>query len=123
MCWPVSQPIPLRHGGSEMRDGEMVRADGGGPLMKIVDKRNGEARCVWFDQRGSIHSQYFEMDRLSPFWLSTSPKSLWPDITQIDLIAIEQEERVAAKVRKVNRRNSKKAKRSNKISRRRNVAA
>jgi len=102
----------------------MVRNDGGGPLMKIVGRWHSEAHCIWIDTRGSIHSQYFEMDQLSPFWLSTSPRSLWPDVSQI--AEIEEQDTIvlpagrhAAKARKANRQN----RRSNKIRRRVNVAA
>jgi uncharacterized protein YodC (DUF2158 family) len=101
----------------------MVRADGGGPLMKIIDTDRGEARCIWFDQRGAVHVRRFDMDRLNPFWLSTGPKSLWPDITQIDLIAIEKEEREAAESRKAGRKAARKQRRSNKTKRRADATA
>lgn len=104
-----------------MRKGEMVRADSGGPLMKIVDKSHGEAQCVWFDNRGAVHHRSFDMDSLSPLHLVVSPRSTWPDITQIDLIEIEKEERAAAASRKAANKAARKQRRSNKIKSRRNV--
>jgi uncharacterized protein YodC (DUF2158 family) len=106
-----------------MRYGEMVRIDGSGPLMKIVGERSGEARCVYFDQTGAIHSRYVNFDRLTPFWLSTGPKSLWPDITQIDMIEIEREERDARLARKAAKKLSRKSRRSNRIRSARHAAA
>ena len=95
----------------------MVVPTGGGPLMKIVDKDRGEARCVWFDNRGAIHHRNFDMDRLSPLHLVVGPKSTWPDITQVDLIQIEKEEREAAQARRVSRKAARKARRSLRIKR------
>lgn len=85
--------------------------------MKIVDKDRGEARCVWFDNRGAIHHRNFDMDRLSPLHLVVGPKSTWPDITQVDLIQIEKEEREAAQARRVSRKAARKARRSLRIKR------
>jgi uncharacterized protein YodC (DUF2158 family) len=65
-----------------LRTGEMVRA-GGGRLMKISDINDDVAECVWFDGRGTIHVREYDVDRLDPFWLSTGPKSLWPEVNDI----------------------------------------
>lgn len=102
--------------------GRMVRAGGSQP-MKVADISDGIARCILVDSEGRIHRRFHHVDQLSPLWLSLQPKSLWPEITQIDVIAIEHEEEVAAAQRKAQRRAGKKAKRSNKIKRRAPVPA
>lgn len=103
--------------------GEMVRADGGGPLMKIISRWNDQAHCVWVDQRGVIHRRDFDVNRLSPFWLTIGPRTTWPEITQIDLIAIDREERKAASAREASKKAAKRARRSNKLKRRSDAAA
>jgi uncharacterized protein YodC (DUF2158 family) len=104
-----------------MNSGDMVRADGGGPLMKILEKQNGAAFCVWIDQAGSIHAQYFEFNRLSPFWLFTGPKTTWPEVT--DLPGDFEGLNVSAKKGKKQRGSSRRPKASKKIKGRRNAAA
>jgi uncharacterized protein YodC (DUF2158 family) len=103
-----------------MQVGEMVRADGGGPMMKIVDKSNGHAECVWFDQRGAIHRRTYEMGELSPFWLSIGPRTAWPEITDLP-DDFEMPGKPPAKTKR--RTASKKPRTSNKIRGRRNAAA
>ncbi|QOZ52867.1 hypothetical protein XH90_16975 [Bradyrhizobium sp. CCBAU 53338] len=62
---------------------------------------------------------------MTPLWLSLSPKTTWPDISQIDVITIEKEERDAASARKAtraaSRKAARKARRSNRIRRGRNA--
>ena len=101
-----------------MHVGHMVRAEGGGPLMKILSKWNGQAHCAWVDQRGNIHYRDFEMDQLLPFWLATGPRTTWPEITDMPdepngpkLISVKK-----------GRGSSKKPRASNRIRRRRNAA-
>lgn len=96
--------------------GQMVRAGGSAP-MKVVDISNDIAECVWIDGNGVIRRRFHEIDHLTPFWMSLGPKSLWPDMSQIDLIEIEREERAAAAQRKAQRDAAKKAKKSNKLKR------
>ena len=71
-----------------LREGDMARA-GSGRLMKISTITNDVAECVWFDNRGTIHARDFEVDALKPFWLSATPRSLWPEINDMpdDLVA------------------------------------
>jgi uncharacterized protein YodC (DUF2158 family) len=94
----------------------MVRA-GGSAAMKVVDISNNVAECIWIDGNGAIRRRFHYLDQLTPFWMTMGAKSLWPDITQIDLIAIEQEERQAVTERQATRRAAKRARRSNKIKR------
>lgn len=94
--------------------GQMVRVGGSAP-MKVIDISEGVAECIWIDGAGKICRRFHDVDQLTPFWMSLGPKSLWPDITQIDLIEIEKEERQAAADRKASRKAAKKSRRSNKI--------
>jgi uncharacterized protein YodC (DUF2158 family) len=78
-----------------LSEGQMVRA-GGGRLMKIAVISNDVAECVWFDGRGTIHVREFDVDRLDPFWLSTGPRSLWPEINDMpDAVAAAADEAAA----------------------------
>lgn len=94
--------------------GQMVRV-GGSAAMKVVDMAEGIAECIWIDGAGRIRRRFHDVEQLVPFWMSLGPKSLWPDMSQIDLVAIEKEERQAAEARRAARKASRKARRSNKI--------
>lgn len=96
--------------------GAMVRAGGSQP-MKVVGISGGVVECVLVDGNGIIRRRYHSADQLSPLWLSLQPKSLWPEITQIDVMAIEREEREATEAKQAERRAAKKSRRSNKIKR------
>jgi hypothetical protein len=102
----------LREG--ELREGDMARA-GGGRLMKISSITNDVAECIWFDSRGTIHARDFEVSALKPFWLSTTLRSLWPEIIDLpdDLVAAMD---AAADAKR--RAKSTKSRMSNKIKRR-----
>jgi uncharacterized protein YodC (DUF2158 family) len=64
-----------------LRTGDMARA-GGGRLMKICDISN-DAECAWFDSRGTVHVRAYDVEILTPFWLATGPRTLWPEINDI----------------------------------------
>ena len=95
--------------------GEMVRAGSSAPMKVISYIGYGTVECVWVDGNGVIRRRPHASDSLTPMWMSLGPKSLWPDMSQVDLIAIEKEERVAADERRAARKASRKARRSNKI--------
>ncbi len=97
--------------------GAMVRAGGSQP-MKVVGISGDVVECVLVDGNGIIRRRYHSADQLSPLWLSLQPKSLWPEITQLDVMAIAREEREATEAKKAERRAAKKSRRSNKIKRR-----
>lgn len=94
--------------------GQMVRV-GGSAAMKVIDISGGIAECIWIDGNGRIRRRYHHVGELTPFWMSLGPKSLWPETTHADLIAIEKEERAASNARKATRRAAKRARRSNKV--------
>ncbi|WP_246783594.1 hypothetical protein [Bradyrhizobium sp. CCBAU 21365] len=89
--------------------------------MKIIDQSHGEAQCVWFDNRGTVHRRSFDVDSLAPLRLVVSPRSTWPEITQIDVIQIEKEQRDVAASRRSARAAARKSRRSNRIKRGRNA--
>ena len=96
--------------------GQMVRA-GGSAAMKVIDISDGVAECIWIDGNGGIRRRFHVVRDLVPMWLSLGPQSLWPEITDLDLPEIEEEERRAKLERALKAKASKKAKRSNKIKR------
>ncbi|WP_194482490.1 hypothetical protein [Bradyrhizobium sp. CCBAU 53338] len=102
----------------------MVRAGGSAPML-IVGEDGGTATCVFVDSNGAIRKRSCLVGQLTPLWLSLSPKTTWPDISQIDVITIEKEERDAASARKAtraaSRKAARKARRSNRIRRGRNA--
>lgn len=100
----------------------MVRA-GGSPPMLVVGRENGMTECVFIDGAGVIRHRTHPDGSIVPLWLSLSPRTTWPETSQLDLIAIENEERVAAEDRRKSRRAARKAKRSNKIKGRKHAAA
>lgn len=95
--------------------GQMVRAGSSAPMKLIRYTGDGAAECIWIDGNGVIRRRYHHVDQLTPLWMSLGPKSLWPDMTQLDLVAIEKEERQAAAARRAARKASRKSRRSNKI--------
>lgn len=95
--------------------GQMVRAGSSAPMKVVRYVGDGTAECVWIDGNGIIRHRLHTIDSLLPMWMSLGPKSLWPDISQIDLIEIEREEREAKDVRRAARKASRKARRSNKL--------
>jgi hypothetical protein len=96
--------------------GQMVRAGSSQP-MKVIGVTDGIAKCILVDSNGIIRRRFHHIDQLSPLWLSLQPRSLWPETTHIDILAIDQEERAAAASKKERQRLAKKSKRSNKIKR------
>jgi hypothetical protein len=97
--------------------GRMVRAGSSQP-MKVVNLSDGIAKCILVDSSGFIRRRFHPVDDLTPLWLSLQPRSLWPEITQVDILSIDKEERAAAASKKERQRLAKRAKRSNKIKRR-----
>ncbi len=98
-----------------------MRAGNSAPML-VVAEDGRTATCVFVDSNGSIRKRSCFLDQLTPLWLSLSPKTTWPDTSQIDLIAIEKEERQAAGARKAARQAARKARRSNRIKRGSNAA-
>jgi uncharacterized protein YodC (DUF2158 family) len=100
-----------------MRINSAVRASGT-PIMKLVAFRpGGTALCVWVNGDGIVKRRAFDLDVLFPFWETLSPRCLWPEVNQFDLLEIEKEERVAAESRRAERRVARKSRRSRKIKR------
>jgi uncharacterized protein YodC (DUF2158 family) len=106
-----------------MRAGEMVRHNGGGPAMRVMDVFNAMVRCILIDSHGRIRQRFHYDHELTPLWLSLQPRSLWPDPGQLDAVEIEKEERAAAESRKAGRKAGRKQRRSNKAKRRSDAAA
>lgn len=96
--------------------GQMVRA-GGSAAMKVVDISDGIAECLWIDGNGTIRRRFHSVGDLVPMWMSLGPQSLWPEITDLDLIEIEEEERRAKIERALKAKASRKSKRSHKVKR------
>src|SRR5713101_5728596 len=92
----------------------MVRAGSSQP-MKIVGLSDGIAKCVMIDSRGFIQRRFHPVDDLVPMWLSFQPKSLWPEITQADILAVDREEQAAAAEKSEKQRLAKRGKRSYRI--------
>jgi uncharacterized protein YodC (DUF2158 family) len=105
-----------------MRAGQMVRHQGGGPAMRVLDVFHDMVRCVIVDGHGCIRQRFHYQRDLTPLWLSLQPRTLWPDPGQLDMLGIEKEEREAAAQRKAKAAISKKPKRSNKIKGRSDAA-
>lgn len=92
------------------RAGDMARV--GGRLVKICAIESYSAECVWFDHAGRIHSGGFDVGALSPIWVS--PKTLWPEISEMpDFLVAELEARAIER----RRARYRKPKRSNKLTR------
>lgn len=85
-------------------------------LLANVDA-DGQAECLLIDGRGDIRHRYYHIDQLTPLWLSLQPKSCWPEITQLDLIANQREEMLDLQAKEGRRRAAKKGKRSNRLKR------
>lgn len=100
-----------------IRHGVMVRADASPPML-VVDIWDGIARCWLVDGAGALRTRFYPVADLTPLWLSLSPRSLWPDITHIDLLQAEADGVRAAQERVLARRRAKRARRSLKIQRR-----
>jgi hypothetical protein len=94
----------------------MVRAGSSAPML-IVSTDRGVALCVFVDGNGIIRERHHHVDQLTPLWLSLSPKTTWPESGNLDLVAIEREEREARASRKASQKAARKARRSNKIRR------
>jgi hypothetical protein len=97
--------------------GQMVRA-GSSVAMKVIAITNDIAECWWIDGNGVVRRRFYSLEQLTPMWMSLGPKCLWPDTTQLDLIAIEKEQRLIEEAKRAAKRASKKASRSNKTKRR-----
>jgi uncharacterized protein YodC (DUF2158 family) len=97
-----------------LREGDMARA-GSGRLMKISTITNDVAECVWFDNRGAVHTRDFDVDSLKPFWLSATPRSLWPEINDMPDQLVAAMDAAADAKRKAK---ATKARMSNKLKRR-----
>lgn len=93
---------------------------GGGRLVKILDISNYTAECIWFDSRGNIHLRDYDVGDLRPFWLSATPRSLWPEVTDLpDSVVAAMEAQTLA--RRAKRTHTKRL--SNKIKRQRGKTA
>jgi uncharacterized protein YodC (DUF2158 family) len=100
-----------------IRSGQMVRAGGSPPMLLSNVDADGQAECLVIDSRGGIRHRFFHVDQLVPLWLSLQPKSLWPEITQVDLIANQREEMLELHAKEERRRAARKSKRSRKVKR------
>jgi hypothetical protein len=98
-----------------IHEGDMVRR-GNGPPIKVVDIFRGMARCLQVDQHGRIKQVFVYLRELDPLWLSTGPRTLWPDAA--DLFE-EQEAQPASGSTALRKKNKKstKPRRSNKLKR------
>jgi hypothetical protein len=99
-----------------IREGAMVR--GSGPPMKVAFIKDSYAECVFIDSHGVVRTRFVHVASLQPMWQALQPRSLWPEITRLDQIANDREERQILREKEDARRSAKKAKRSNKIKRR-----
>lgn len=92
--------------------GDMARL-GSGRLVKICSVSDCVAECIWFDHRGNIHTRDYDLSALRPFWLASSPRSLWPEINEMpDEIVAAQERRALARREERNRRRLEKSRKS-----------
>jgi hypothetical protein len=107
---------------SGMNIGTMVRSGASEP-MKILGFHGEVAECVQVDGNGFIRRRYHPIRQLTPMVNSLQPRSLWPEITRLDQVANDREERRALAQKEAARKAKKKAKRSNKIRRRGSEAA
>jgi hypothetical protein len=97
--------------------GDMVRTDGT-PPMQFIRWRDGVAECLLIDDDGILRLRFVYPQYLQPMRQSLQPRTCWSETRQIDVMEIEAEERRAAEIRRLERRASKKSKRSNKLKRR-----
>lgn len=88
---------------------------GGGHIIKVTGVDEGVANCLWFDSRGQLHDREYDVRSLEPFWLASSPKSIWPEINELPDAVVRQMDELAAARR---REKARKPKPSNKIKQR-----
>jgi hypothetical protein len=94
-----------------LREGNMARV-GGGRLLKICSISHDVAECVWFDNRGTIRTADYELAALQPIWLSSSVRTLWPEINEMPDAVVERLDALAIEKR---RKRFTKPKRSKKL--------
>jgi uncharacterized protein YodC (DUF2158 family) len=99
-----------------IRRGGVVRTDGSPPML-VASFHGPMVQCWFVDGAAVLRKRFYDIDSLTPLEVSLSPKSLWPDITQLDLLEIEAEERKAREEAKIAKRKAKRAKRSQKLKR------
>jgi hypothetical protein len=85
--------------------------------MKVAYIRDGYAECIFIDSHGAVRIRFVHVGQIRPMWQALQPRSLWPEVTQLDQIANEREERQILREKEEARRSAKRAKRSNKIKR------
>lgn len=87
--------------------------------MRFVEiAADGIAKCLFIDNDGFVQDRFIYFSHLKPMRDALQPRSRWPESGHLDLIEIEREERAAAEARRLQRRAARKAKRSNKLTRR-----
>lgn len=101
-----------------VRAGEMVIGAGGTPMKLLRIAADGVAECIVIDHDGRLYRRFSYARSLRPVREMMQPRTCWAETRQVDLIAIEKEERAAAEARRLQRKAARKAKRSNKAFRR-----
>lgn len=91
-----------------IRPGEMVRSNFGAP-MKLVQIEDGIGECLLIDGEGVVRRRFVSVTSLNTVRESLRPKSLWPEISHVDLLAIEEEERIARNAKRAERSKTKKS--------------
>ncbi|MCO5129287.1 MAG: hypothetical protein M9932_01815 [Xanthobacteraceae bacterium] len=101
-----------------MRVGEMVKADGIGPLQ-VVAIDNGVAELLIIDGFGQIRFIYADLKALRPMRDVFNVRSCWPELRRIDEAELAEEERRARLEKRAKAKKARKSKASKKIKRRR----
>lgn len=99
-----------------MRVGEMVKADGVGPL-KITDIDNGIAELLIINDFGQIQFVYAEVKALRTMREVFNARSRWPEMRHLDEIELAEEERRARNEKRAKAKKAKKPKESKKLKR------
>lgn len=103
--------------------GDMVKADGSPPMRFIEICEDGMARCLLVDDDGLVQNRFVYFRHLRPMRVVFQPRTCWKETNGFDLVEIEREERAAAEARRLQRRASRRTKRSMRIKRRAPVMA
>jgi hypothetical protein len=86
-------------------------------MLLVAVTADGEGDCLHVDNAGRVRHRFYPIDDLLPLWRSLQPRSTWPEITNLDVAAIEREERAAAADRMRKLRAARKARKSPKVKR------
>lgn len=97
--------------------GDMVLGAGSMPMLLLDVAADGVAECLMIDQEGHVRRRFCDAKMLRTVREMMQPRSCWTETRQVDLIAIEKEEREAAEARRQQRRAARKARRSLKLKR------